>query len=74
MGPSAASKKVVEQATERAIPCNAVSKVAEHALAAARPKTRYRGRTDVTRRVLMITLRADHLSDKMLIWALKLPR
>lgn len=69
-----AVRKVVEQATERAIPCDAVSTAVEHALTAARPKTRYLVGPDAKMRALMIKLLPDRLSDRVLTWALKLPR
>lgn len=69
-----AVRKVVEQAAARAIPCDAVSKAVEHALTAARPKTRYLVGNDAKLRALMIKLLPDRFSDKMLSWALKLPR
>jgi NAD(P)-dependent dehydrogenase (short-subunit alcohol dehydrogenase family) len=70
----AAVRKVVEQATERAIPCDAVSKAVEHALTAACPKTRYLVGSDAKLRALMIKFLPDRLSDKVLTWVLKLPR
>ena len=70
----AAVRTVVAQATERAIPCDAVTKAVEHALTAARPKTRYLVGTDAKLRALMIKLLPDRLSDTILTWALKLPR
>jgi len=70
----ASVRKVVEQATARAIPCDAVSQAVEHALTAARPKTRYLVGTDAKMRALMIKILPDRISDKVLTWALKLPR
>jgi len=70
----AAMRSVVEQATARAIPCEAVSQAVEHALTAASPKTRYLVGTDAKMRATMIKLLPDRLSDKVLTWALKLPR
>ena len=70
----AAVRKVVEQATARAIPSDMVAKAVEHALTAVRPKTRYLVGTDAKMRALMIKLLPDRLSDQVLTWALKLPR
>jgi len=70
----ASVRNVVEQATARAIPCDAVSQAVEHALTAPRPKTRYLVGPDAKLRALMIKLLPDRISDKVLSWALKLPR
>lgn len=70
----ASVRNVVEQATARAIPCDAVSQAVEHALTASRPKTRYLVGPDAKLRALMIKLLPDRISDKVLTWALKLPR
>jgi len=70
----ASVRKVVEEAAARAIPCDAVSQAVEHALTAARPKTRYLVGPDAKMRALMIKLLPDRISDKVLSWALKLPR
>lgn len=73
-GVISAVRKVVEQAAARAIPCDAVAKAVEHALTATSPKTRYLVGTDAKFRALMIKLLPDRLSDRVLTWALKLPR
>ena len=69
-----AVRSVVEQATARAIPCDAVSKAVEHALTAPRPKTRYLVGRDAKLRALMIKLLPDRIADRVLTAALKLPR
>ncbi len=70
----ASVRKVVEQAAARAIPCDAVSQAVEHALTAVHPKTRYLVGKDAALRALLIKLLPDRLSDKVLTWALNLPR
>jgi hypothetical protein len=65
---------VVERAAERAISAEIVARVVEKALTAARPKTRYLVGTDAKLRALMVKLLPDRLSDKVLTWALNLPR
>ena len=67
-------RKVVEQAAARAIPCDAVTQAVEHALTAVHPKTRYLVGKDAALRALLIKLLPDRLSDKVLTWALNLPR
>ncbi|MDH5642334.1 MAG: SDR family oxidoreductase [Nitrospira sp.] len=67
-------RSVMEQATARAIPCDAVSKAVEHALTAPRPKTRYLVGRDAKLRALMIKLLPDRIADRVLSLALKLPR
>lgn len=67
-------RTVVERAAERAIPAEIVARVVEKALTAARPKTRYLVGTDAKLRALMVKLLPDRLSDKVLTWALNLPR
>lgn len=67
-------RNVVERAAERAIPAEIVARVVEKALTAARPKTRYLVGTDAKLRALMVKLLPDRLSDKVLTWALNLPR
>ena len=70
----AAVRKVVGEASARAIAADAVAQAVEHALTASRPKTRYLVGTDAKLRALMIKLLPDRLSDAVLTWALKLPR
>ena len=70
----AAVRKVVGEASARAIPTDWVAQVVEHALTAPRPKTRYLVGTDAKLRALMIKILPDRLSDSVLTWALKLPR
>jgi NAD(P)-dependent dehydrogenase (short-subunit alcohol dehydrogenase family) len=70
----AAVRKVVGEAAKRAISVDAVAQAVEHALTAARPKTRYLVGSDAKLRALMIKLLPDRLSDAVLTWALQLPR
>lgn len=70
----AAVRKVVGEASARAVPADTVAQAVEHALTASRPKTRYLVGTDAKLRALMIKLLPDRLSDAVLTWALKLPR
>lgn len=70
----AAVRKVVGEASKRAIPPDAVVKVVEEALTAPTPKTRYLVGTDAKLRALMVRLLPDRISDRLLTWILKLPR
>jgi NAD(P)-dependent dehydrogenase (short-subunit alcohol dehydrogenase family) len=67
-------RKVVAEAANRAIASDAVAKAVEHALTAARPKTRYLVGADAKFRALMVKLLPDRVSDTVLSWVLKLPR
>ncbi len=67
-------RKVVAEAANRAIASEAVAKAVEHALTAARPKTRYLVGADAKFRALMVKLLPDRVSDTVLTWVLKLPR
>jgi short-subunit dehydrogenase len=69
----AAVRKVVGEASKRAISSDAVAKVVEVALTAPTPKTRYLVGTDAKLRALMVKLLPDRISDRMLTWILKLP-
>lgn len=69
----AAVRKVVGEASKRAISSDAVAKVVEEALTAPFPKTRYLVGTDAKLRSLMVKLLPDRISDRMLTWILKLP-
>lgn len=69
----AAVRKVVGEASKRAISPDAVAKVVEDALTAPTPKTRYLVGTDAKLRALMVKLLPDRISDKLLTWILKLP-
>lgn len=69
----AAVRKVVGEASKRAISSDAVAKVVEEALTAPSPKTRYLVGTDAKLRSLMVKLLPDRISDRMLTWILKLP-
>ncbi len=68
-----AVRKVVAKAAERAISPESVAKAVEYALTAACPKTRYLVGPDAKLRALMLKLLPDRISDRVLIWALKLP-
>lgn len=69
----AAVRKVVGEASKRAISPDAVAKAVEDALTAPTPQTRYLVGTDAKLRALMGRLLSDRLSDRMLTWILKLP-
>lgn len=69
----AAVRKVVGEASKRAISPEAVAKVIESALTAPTPKTRYLVGTDAKLRALMGRLLPDRISDKLLTSILKLP-
>ncbi|MBY0247004.1 MAG: SDR family oxidoreductase [Nitrospiraceae bacterium] len=73
-GVIAGVRKVVAEAANRAIAPDAVAKAVEHALTAARPKTRYLVGADAKFRALMVKLLPDRVSDTVLTWVLKLPR
>lgn len=70
----AAVRKVVGEASKRAISPDAVARVVVGALTAPTPKTRYRVGLDAKLRALMVRLLPDRISDRMLTWILKLPR
>lgn len=69
----AAVRKVVGEASKRAISPDAVAKVVEAALTSPNPKTRYLVGTDAKLRALMAKLLPDRISDKLLTAILKLP-
>ena len=69
----AAVRKVVGEASKRAISPDAVAKAVEDALTASTPKTRYLVGTDAKFRALMVKLLPDRISDKLLTRILKLP-
>lgn len=69
----AAVRKVVGEASKRAISPDAVAKVVEEALTAPSPKPRYLVGIDAKLRSLMVKLLPDRISDRMLTWILKLP-
>lgn len=73
-GVIAGVRKVVAEAANRAIAPDAVAQAVEHALTAARPKTRYLVGADAKFRALMVKLLPDRVSDTVLTWVLKLPR
>ncbi|MDH4327281.1 MAG: SDR family oxidoreductase [Nitrospira sp.] len=73
-GVIAGVKKVVGEAAKRAIAPDAVAQAVEHALTAARPKTRYLVGADAKFRALMVKLLPDRALDKILSWVLKLPQ
>lgn len=68
-----AVRKVVGEASKRAISADAVAKVVEEALTADSPKTRYLVGTDAKLRAIMVKLLPDRVSDRLLTWILKLP-
>ncbi len=70
----AAVRKVVEEASKRAISSDAVAKVVEDALTASIPRTRYLVGTDAKLRAFTRKLLSDRASDRVLNWILKLPR
>jgi NAD(P)-dependent dehydrogenase (short-subunit alcohol dehydrogenase family) len=69
-----AVRKVVAEASKRAISAEIVAKVVEDALTASTPRTRYLVGTDAKLRALMRKLLSDRLSDRLLSWILKLPQ
>ncbi len=69
----AAVRKVVGQASKRAIAPEAVAKAVESALTAPSPRTRYLVGADAKFRALMANMLPDRISDRLLNWALKLP-
>lgn len=69
----AAVRKIVGEASKRAISSDAVAKVVEAALTAPSPKTRYLVGTDAKLRALMARVLPDRTSDRLLRWILKLP-
>lgn len=70
----AAVRKIVGEASKRAVPSDTVAKVVEAALTASTPRTRYLVGTDAKLRALMVKLLPDRISDRMLTWILQLPR
>lgn len=69
----AAVRKVVGEASKRAISPDTVARVVEDAMTTPTPKTRYLVGTDAKLRALMMKLLPDRISDRMLTWILKLP-
>jgi short-subunit dehydrogenase len=69
----AAVRKVVGEASKRAISSEVVAKVVEEVLTASNPKTRYLVGSDAKLRALMTKILPDRISDKLLTWILKLP-
>ena len=63
----------VAEAAARAIPPEAVAQAVEHALTAARPKTRYLVGRDAKVRALMVKLLPDRWSDRLMTRILNLP-
>jgi NAD(P)-dependent dehydrogenase (short-subunit alcohol dehydrogenase family) len=63
----------VAEAAARAIPPEAVVQAVEHALTAARPKTRYLVGRDAKVRALMVKLLPDRWSDRLMTRILNLP-
>ncbi len=69
-----AVRKIVEEASKRAVSSETVAKAVAAALTAPIPKTRYLVGNDAKLRALMARLLPDRTSDKLLRWILKLPR
>ena len=69
----AAVRKIVGEASKRAVSADAVARVVESALTVATPRTRYLVGTDAKLRALVATLLPDRASDRLLRWILKLP-
>ncbi len=69
-----AVRKIVEEASKRAVSSETVAMAVEAALTAPIPKTRYLVGNDAKLRALMARLLPDRTSDKLLRWILKLPR
>lgn len=70
----AAVRKIVEEASKRAVSTETVAMAVAAALTAPTPKTRYLVGNDAKLRALMARLLPDRTSDKLLRWILKLPR
>lgn len=70
----AAVRKIVGEASKRAVSSDTVARVVEAALTASTPRTRYLVGTDAKLRALMKKLLPDRASDRLLSWILKLPR
>src|SRR5574337_721477 len=63
-----AVRKVVGEASKRAISPDTVARVVEDAMTTPTPKTRYLVGTDAKLRALMMKLLPDRISDRMLTW------
>ena len=66
-------KEMVQEASQRAIPVDAVVQAVLHALTAPRPKTRYLVGTDAKIRAIMAKWLPDRMQDWILKKLLKLP-
>ena len=66
-------REAVDQASQRAIPTDAVVEALLHALTSARPKTRYLVGTDARIRAMMVKWLPDRMQDWILRKVLKLP-
>ncbi len=67
-------RDAVARAASRAIPPEAVAKAVAHALMSRSPKTRYLVGTDAKLRAFLGKVLPDAWQDKVLTWALKLPK
>jgi NAD(P)-dependent dehydrogenase (short-subunit alcohol dehydrogenase family) len=67
-------REAVDQASQRAIPTDAVVEAVLHALTSGRPRTRYLVGTDAKIRAMMVKWLPDRWQDRILSWVLKLPR
>ena len=66
-------REAVDQASQRAIPSDAVVEAVLHALTSTRPKTRYLVGTDAKIRAMMVKWLPDRMQDWILRKVLKLP-
>src|SRR5512147_243840 len=66
-------REAVDQASQRAIPSDAVVEAVLHALTSGRPKTRYLVGTDAKIRAMMVKWLPDRMQDWILRKVLKLP-
>lgn len=71
---SAGVREAVRKAAARAIPPDAVARAVVHALTAPRPRTRYLVGNDARFRAFLAKFLPDRLQDKVLTWALNLPK
>lgn len=69
----AAVRKIVGEASKRAVSSDTVARVVETALTASTPRTRYLVGSDAKLRAFMAKLLSDRASDRLLGWILKLP-
>lgn len=67
-------REAIARSAQRAISPDAVVRAVQHALTAARPKTRYLVGADAKLRAWMVKWIPDRIQDKLLTWILKYPR